>query len=172
MLTGADWTAQETWLTQVLAAARQSDLSVLIACHYRCNDAGKLSSNFTDYGKVLANYSVTYMPNTMLQIVQDFIDLGGSFICYLCGHMHTDVVLRNSNFPDQLFVAIVDAYGWQNYDSDLDRAAQPDAFNLVLIDKSNHCLKLIRVGADCDPYGRSRKSISIDYNTGNIISFN
>jgi hypothetical protein len=165
-------TAQTTWLESVLADALNENLAVVIGCHYRSNDLAKKNCNFTDYNKVLVNYSKNALPTTMLAAVQSFINNNGEFVCYLCGHMHDDVICYNTDYPDQLFVAVVDAYGWQNYDSDLDRAHDPDAFNLFFVDRTNHCFKLIRIGANCDTYLRLRNSITIDYNSKAVISEN
>lgn len=170
MLLGDDATAQNTWLTAVLADAITNNLSVVIGCHYRSNGAIKVDSNFTDYNKVLNDYYKNNLSAATMGIVQDFIDNNGEFVCYICGHMHTDVIGYNKDYPDQLFVAVTDAYGWTNYDSDLDRVHEPDAFNLFFVDKSNHTFKIIRIGANCDSYLRTRNCISVDYNSKDIIS--
>lgn len=172
MLESLDVTAQNTWLETVLNDALTSELAVVIACHYRCNSSIKLSTNFTDYNKVLNNYPRYSLSAETMAIVQNFIDNGGEFVCYLCGHMHTDVISYNETYSGQIFVAVTDAYGWTNYDSDLDRSHSPDAFNLFFVDRSNHCFKLIRIGANCDPYLRERNSITVDYTNKNIISMN
>lgn len=172
VLEGLDVTTQNTWLETVLNDALTSKLAVVIACHYRCNSSIKLSTNFTDYNKVLNNYPRYSLSAETMDIVQNFIDSGGEFVCYLCGHMHTDVISYNATYSGQIFVAVTDAYGWTNYDSDLDRSHNPDAFNLFFVDRLNHCFKLIRIGANCDPYLRERNSITVDYTNKNIISMN
>lgn len=170
MLGGDDATAQLTWLEGVLDSALNEELAVIVSCHYRSNSAQKLSCNFTDRNMNLVNYTKNALSPDAMALVQNFISSGGEFVCYLCGHMHTDIVSYNSDYPSQLFVSVVDAYGFTNYQSDLDRKSYPNAFNLFFVDRSNHCFKIVRMGADCDSYLRSRDCITVDYQNKEIIT--
>ncbi len=87
-------TAQNTWLQDVLSSTPNT-MSVIVACHYKpsytrieCNmDDGMQES--IDYG-IDPNADPGYVNAAAVTSVKNFIDGGGKFICWLCGHDHKD----------------------------------------------------------------------------------
>ena len=48
-------------------------------------------------GDALTTYQAT---------VQDFIDGGGNFVCWLCGHKHADYIVYHPTYPKQVFIGV------------------------------------------------------------------
>ncbi len=110
----------------------------------------------------------------MQAAVADFKADGGEFICYLCGHTHTDFVFCNENYPDQLFV-VVDAsnIGQAIHYSDTYRVKgtrTQDLFNLFSYDLERKLVKIVRIGANADCLLRSKRSLCMNYVTGEVVS--
>ena len=174
--------AQNTWLAQTLESARQAGYTVLIAEHYppaNANaDDAKVTCNFTDLDKVP---NARGMSTTIQDTVQTFINSGGDFAGYICGHVHTDYVLRSParendelKYPNQYFFCVDCSINQDNY-SDHPRTNLTkyfDSFNIVAVDHDKHLIKLIRVGADRDRNMRYRRTLVFDYVNGEIISQN
>ena len=169
LLTGAEQTAQNTWLESRLAEAKTNEYAVVILEHTPLNSFTKVDCNFSIIG---LNWGYNEFPTVYQDTVQSFIDGGGEFACYLAGHCHCDYVGYNSNYPDQLCVAITTAQT-TGFDNDQRRVAgekSQDAMDIVLIDTVTKTVKLIRVGADMDCYLRGRNLFSINYNTKAVIA--
>lgn len=76
----------------------------------------------------------------------------GAFIGYFVGHYHRDVVAHCSQYPQQKIIAFASAADddWQNYDSDLPRAAGTKAEDLLTvcsIDTVKREIRLVRIGS-------------------------
>ena len=169
LLTGAEQTAQNTWLASRLAEAKTNEYAVVILEHTPLNSFAKVDCNFSIIG---LNWGYSEFPTIYQDTVQSFIDGGGEFACYLAGHCHCDYVGYNSNYPDQLCVAVTTAQT-TGFDNDQRRVAgekSQDAMDIVLVDTVTKTVKLIRVGADMDCYLRGRNLFSINYNTKVVIA--
>lgn len=169
LLTEAEQTAQNTWLASRLAEAKTNGYAVVILEHTPLNNFTKVDCNFSIIG---LSWGWNEFPTLYQDTVQSFIDGGGEFACYLAGHCHCDYVGYNSNYPDQLCIAITTART-TGYDNDQRRVAgekSQDAMDVVLVDTVTKTVKLIRVGADMDCYLRGRNLFSINYNTKEVIA--
>jgi hypothetical protein len=139
--------------------------------HYHPKNAQKISCNFTRIDKdpmaQSAGGSLEYR-------VAQFISAGGKFICYLVGHEHTDYILNSSDYPNQIAICIdASSVSQCNIYSELDRKYgnhTQDLMNLTIFDTSTQTIKIIRVGCDSDNYLRSRKMMSIRYDSREIIA--
>jgi hypothetical protein len=111
-----------------------------------------------------------------MEAVQTFVNGGGKFACYLTGHTHLDKVYYYRKYPNQIgfTTSCAIAESWvhatMNWD-DLERTGdQQDLFNIVTIDTNTKTMKLQRIGADRDIFGRGRHFTCIDYNLGKVIA--
>lgn len=160
LLSGDEATAQNTWLQQTLAGAKTNGYSVIILTHYGPYNGVKVDCNFTDkIEPVLSGFKEMYQ-----QSVQSFIDGGGDFVCYLSGHTHYDLICKNTNYPNQLFVVVT-----ATYSGFPDLTKPKERFNILTFDKTRHIVKIIRVGQDRDEYMRHIGLITIDYKTLEVI---
>lgn len=172
MLSGTENTEQLTWFTSVLNSAAQAGLTVIVAAHYAPNNSVIVASNFTNLD---AAPHTDFVPVEYQQAVANFKAGGGMFACYIAGHYHYDSIVTPLTYPDQYCICI-DALNptQSNAYSDIQRTnntKSQDLANLITIDTSAKAIKITRVGADKDHYLRSRKHITIKYDTSRIISF-
>ena len=174
-----DWNTQVEWLQSVLTDARTYELHVVIALHrlpFLVNQIQGCTFTSVDYPNGRANYSAV-VGNQLRNIVKDFIDAGGSFVCYFCGHLHQDtlgvgMVDANSN---QLVVSVgtASSTGSSNpKEIEVDRVLgtkTQDLFNVVGIDTSAKTLKIFRIGAEYDRTLRHRSVMAWNYGTSELI---
>lgn len=167
MLQGADMLAQLYWLE---TTALNTNYSVIIAKHYMPPTPTKINCTFTSIDNTSNGHGETGIADR----VQQFINNGGKFICYLCGHSHYDYVAYLSQYPAQLIITM-DATGrracnqWsdvQRYDDEISR----DLFNMIQFDTSCSTIKITRCGANYDRYLRHKNTLSINYQTKQIYS--
>lgn len=180
MLSGDDMTAQVTWIAGVLTDANTKGYAVVIAGHCPPNQTGeKIESSFTSIPPLPASYSDIALDGNSIGImsaVNDFMQAGGEFVCYLMGHWHTDYLLYASEYPDQAIVVVGTASSDPGPNGILTSPIERDngtkfqyLFNLVAVDKSNGVFKLLRIGADRDAYMRSRVALCFDYKNHRVV---
>ena len=169
LVSGDAQTAQNTWLASRLAETKSLGYAVVIAEHVPVGNWQNIDCNFTIIGKA---WTYNEYPTLYLQTVQDFIDGGGEFACYIAGHGHSDYVGYNASYPEQLCIAVTTALTTR-YDNDQRRATgekSQDAANVVLVDTVTKTVKLIRVGADMDTYMRGRHILTVRYTDLQILA--
>lgn len=169
MLLGADAYAQQVWLQNT---ALQTSYSVVIARHFPIANPVYIPTTFTAVDIISPDGGGGNVTG-IEAIVQAFIDNGGKFICYICGHTHRDIVSYSSVYPSQISIA-VDAASreqcnqWSDcmrYDNQISR----DLFNVIQFDTSIHCIKLIRCGCNYDNRVREKNTLCIDYQTKTVL---
>ena len=169
---------QNRWLVAVLADARAKDLSVVIGEHYYPDAAQRINCTFSSLTRFPAGITEARFQGrirTYQAIVQEFMDGGGSFVCYLCGHRHADYIAFTDDYRGQLFIGVAGALCYSNvdlseYDIGGDARRIPgeksmDCFNVISFDRNAHYIKLVRFGCDRDLYMRHRGTLVLDYGT-------
>lgn len=172
------------WLRGVLLDARKKELSVITAQHETMSDV-------VDFLPVKYNSIDDYMPvwnvyekkrtewaydqrNRLLfeDILVEFINMGGHFVCNLAGHDHIDefgytkagilnIVVQNGTTWDAL--------------GDMKRVKgtrSEDCFNVVAVDTELGLIKIIRIGANTDHYMRRKTALCYDYINKKVIADN
>lgn len=170
--------AQFTWLTSTLNDAKNNNLSVVLASHYMPLNSsynahvlyhGDLPtfSALTDYGLTNAPQE---MSNSFIQKVQDYIDGGGKFICWLCGHRHNDAIFYPDGYNEQLVITIDNA-GTRVPNATGDRTGEYlYCANVVGIDANSKLIKLFRVGCKSDKWMRNINVLTYDYANKKVIT--
>ena len=121
------------------------------------------------------NYNATFLtaPNgSATDAVDDFINAGGEFVCWLCGHMHYDQIGTLTTHPNQIFIAVGTANNgapWQDMPR-IKETQSYDLFNIMSVDPVNKVIKIERIGATTDTYGRKHDYVSINYATKSLIA--
>lgn len=161
------------WFENALNSALASGLNVMVANHYPLPNFEKISCNFTSIDK---DGGSGYKTGKYQVKIADFKHKGGSFICFIGGHMHGDLIGVNTIYSDQLCICI-DALSrtQSNQYSDTQRTTDTksqDLANALIVDTSSKVIKIIRIGANIDRYLRFKNSITINYENLNIISEN
>lgn len=169
--------AEATWLESVLNDALTNNLAVIIAMHYMPTGSMHIHDcRFSKYSEIGDSGNICNAPNFAVEeLVQDFINDGGKFMCYLIGHLHRDIFGYVTGYPQQLCVMVTTASASKaasEVNADLGRVIgekSQDAFNVVTFDKDNNMVKVIRVGADIDHLMRLRKAVSYNTSSGEFI---
>ena len=170
---------QATWLTDTLADARTNGIPVLIAEHYPPTEERTYTHAFDtnffmgplgmerEYGNSLTVDSVSAM-----DLVDNFITAGGEFVCWLCGHLHYAIVDTLPEHPNQIYIAIESA-AVNNVYCDVPRKKDTSTeylMNLFSVDTYLKTIRIQRIGAEYDRLGRHRGSLTINYQTRELIT--
>ena len=154
---------QVEWFRNVLEDARENSLAVVCACHYPYSSYTHFECPFeARWGRPLDGNQTIWV-----EIVDEFVNSGGEFVCWINGHMHTDHIGYVGE-THQLTISIdTAATGNQALaNSDIDRTdgtISQDLFNLVAFDTTYKVVKIQRIGANRDIWMRYKDSISIQY---------
>lgn len=99
--------------------------------------------------------------------VDTFINNGGHFICWLCGHFHWDQVATMTNHPKQLYIAIASGSisEWMEHRARVLNQESEDLFNLVAIDTYNKHIRVARIGSKLDRYLQHAGTMCISYDS-------
>lgn len=188
--------AQVQWLEATLANAIANNLTVVIAAHYVPGNfsedyivgtpCGRSTFHAANYSRMEEINSYFKMGAAYPQAVQDFIDAGGKFAIWLCGHYHLDLLAyawkgwgRNMSTDDggnyytdggnkvyceksDILFAAINRAG-SNSDSRTDRSVIRHCANFVTIQPANNVVKIIRVGINIDKFLRPINVITYDY---------
>ena len=169
--------AQKVWLEDVLNETLDSSSSsfgyhVIVAVHYPAFVIEKQPDNPFDTidDSIPQSYCcIDGLPD----IVQSFKQRGGTFVCYLSGHLHTDCFGVGVKYPEQLCISIACASvsAAQPYCDMIRRVGDKtqDCFNLVGIDTNSKVIKIMRIGAEYDRYMRRRNVLCWDYKNNYLI---
>lgn len=175
----ADTSAEVTWLQSVLADAKTLEYAVICASHSFMGggsrnkitkDSKIVSFARYDDKSIAGMYSFTAACNA----VDDFIDGGGVFVCWLVGHAHCTNFCTSSNYSNQPQV-MCDTASTARGCADVARVIgtnSEDSFNLISIDTNTGMFRLIKVGTNFDKYARERKCLCYDYINRIVISDN
>ena len=171
---------QNTWLATALAGAKTAGYGVVIGEHYYPVSGTKISCTFSaeiNFPNTMSNPE-NYMYNgnaltTYQATVQDFIDGGGNFVCWLCGHKHADYIEYHPTYPKQTFIGVGGALFTErsqetDHTSDMRRirgTRSQDCMNVLSIDPTGKIIKIIRIGCDRDFLSRHRGVLTLDYST-------
>ena len=183
MITGNDtmyWNSdQKTWLESVLEDADTNNKSVICVNH----SPFKKADAVIDYDSSL-NTWVTYNSDIFdgihlapeaIAAVDDFIDGGGDFICWLTGHTHADYIMTETAAPGQLMISIASAK-YSNHFDGYSPASETaisernyDCFDLIGVDLTNKIIKVLRIGYNQDASMKVRNRYSYNYGSGKLV---
>lgn len=174
---------QLSWFAQAMADTLNSSnsaygYSVVVAAHYipaNIVDTSALVKyndkivTFTEYGLTerIAN-SHMKIDDAYPTAVDTFINNGGKFAVWLCGHYHSDAVFFPNSHPN-IFTIDIDKAGSNASHNEGDHAARtagtPNEVcaNVVGIDVVSGVVKVLRVGLKSDKYLRPINTLTYDY---------
>lgn len=159
--------AQLTWIVNVLADAKANGKHVVVAAHYiPFNIPTKISSHFC-----ALKSSFSYQTNeSVLTAIDNYINDGGTFVCWIVGHSHADYLFKIPEHSGQVVICQDCLACRVDTTADRDRKAGTDSelcFNLITFDTSNKAISIARVGYPYDMFNRHKGGICLDYE-GNI----
>lgn len=154
---------QLTWFESVLSSAKTNGYSVIGCVHYPVGSTTTINCNFL---------SMDYNPTggarfgSAIAAVDDFINSGGEFICWLGGHTHSDGFGTVAEHPNQLNLLIDTARYGSSAAQDaaaLVGTRTQDCFNILGFDTYSKLIKVVRVGRDYDRHLRHIGEMCVDY---------
>lgn len=173
---------QSSWLATVLEDARTNNYHVLIATHF-AGSRPEAESNLPAYDEIECNYTslyptgsgvsqlIGYNANSYLlnDVVNDFIVAGGKFVGFVQGHYHRSFVAKVDKYPNQLVYSgpATKAGELRDFNHVVGTRDQ-DEFTIMSIDTYQNIVKIYKVGANVDVFGRHINSVCVDYLTGEI----
>ena len=180
--TSVDKGEQQTWFRNVLEDARIKGFKVMVSHHAPSQfDAIECPFTVQGFNNVGTRSKAT---DDELAEVQTFIDAGGTFVAWVTGHLHQDVVgtckgyVGNAvkDYPNQLQIAI-DA---SRFAKGIKGNRYYQGGNYKIADtKSQYCLNVLavtedtitikRVGSEYDKIGRKIESFAYNFITHEII---
>ncbi len=169
------------WLRALLREALDRGLHVITAQHeptgYISDSFGAsfqtlddCNARFRAYELKRTAYDFDHRCRVLYEdVIEEFISLGGRYVCNLAGHDHVDQFGLTAR--GVLNVTVQNATSWDAL-GDTDRAvgtASEDCFNVVSVDTDRGTLRLLRIGADTDRQGRRKGLLLFDYVNQRIL---
>ena len=164
--------AQLAWITETLASAKVSNLAVVIASHYTPSTMANMTFNrdttFTAYG---ADYTHTTFDSVVPVelLVKDFIDGGGKFACWLCGHYHTDIFGFSEHGQPIICIDKACVTLTNKFYSRVAGTRTQDLFNIISIDADAQVIRVFRIGCTLDYMMRPVETFAYNYGTQEAI---
>lgn len=173
---GIEDVAQQSWLTTILEEARTAEKCVVIAQHYPPIEADgsaspQISSDFSAENRSVPHNVYMCMDAAYPRIVQDFIDAGGEFVCWLAGHAHNDHVAYHRQYPAQVYFVVTSLWNDLRYTDQARIQGTPSyvAANLIGFDTNRKLVKIARVGANSNADLKPRDFLVWNYSTRTIV---
>lgn len=159
------------WLTSKLGEAKTLGYAVVIASH--CIPAN-VTLYDTPFSSKFAIEGIRQYP-AAVDAVADYIASGGEFVAWLVGHVHRDyagkIVVNKNGITTNQIVLCVSTGGAGQSNQDMARVngeKSQDLFNIYSIDTTTKLIKILRIGANYDLWGRFKQSACISYDTADI----
>lgn len=162
---------QAEWLENLLQDALENEFAVIISLHGACVNYTDIECSFNTLHKV-GNQGYASTSTEILDIVQNFIDAGGEFITWMCGHWHQDWFGNITNYSQQTQIVVNTAshlVQWreQHLIPDTNSA---DCFDIISIEPKQKFIRLVRIGIEFDRNGRHVGTLLYDYKNKKLIS--
>ena len=175
---------QADWFKNILEDSRQKGFNVICIIHTPKIDTA-IDCTFTNLDRPINSYEGTSNDKEYSDLVEAFMadhndEYGaGKFICWLCGHNHTDAIGLSSNYPKQLKI-IIDTAGCLrqpnnpqfDFTGNFDRIEDTysdDLFDIFAVDTEHKYISLHRVGCHSDSHGRHIGNLLYDYKNMKLL---
>lgn len=167
--------AQAEWFTSALTSARQNDFAVVLFMHTpMTKKITSIGTSFWTLGGWDTGVSETEDSPTIVAIrsaIASFRSAGGTFICYLCGHVHSDQIGKlDTDGLLQIRIENASGIGVWCESNRQKNTKNYDCLNIVQIDRAYGLIKVVRVGVNTDPHMQAKNAVCYDYVNGKLIS--
>ena len=169
--------SQADWLSDVLNDALTNNIPIIGSQHFPLHSDSNVNKILCPFSSEQDEKFFTageFLWNGSVEIVETFINSGGYFVCWLCGHMHFDYTYWINAYPNQLWVSVASAAGegtWSDrawvYGTDA-----WDTFNVVSVDTNKKWLKVARFGVPYNIAMQHPDCICLDWNKYNNFNQN
>lgn len=110
--------------------------------------------------------------NNIAAILAEFMESGGKFVAWLCGHTHVDYMWYSTNYPDILCI-VLDQAGCRRGTNTGDRNSELSTrtcANFYSIDTQNGLFKIVRIGYDMNKLMNSHRYLCYDYINRKVLN--
>ena len=175
------WDSTElAWLETTLAGAKTAGYGVIVAAHCVPGAVtGYTDTNFTSYNYPDSDggdYTVfgRYTNGAAIPAIQSFIEDGGEFICWMCGHNHRNRIAKCTNSPNITVVQIENAGNFNTGSLHENSRTATGVYsrtcaNAVSFNTSDKLIKIVRFGTNIDSHMRKADYLCFDYATRQVI---
>jgi hypothetical protein len=175
---------QADWFKNILEDSRQKGFNVICMIHTQKIDT-LIDCTFTNLDRPSSSYYGDNNNKEYSDLVEAFMadhddEYGaGKFICWLCGHHHSDAIGLSSNYPKQLKI-LIDTAGCSrnpnnpqfdftgNFDR-IENTYSDDLFDIFAVDTEHKYISLHRVGCHSDSHGRHIGNLLYDYKNMKLL---
>jgi len=173
--------AQHTWFVNALENARTNNLSVIVCQHEDICTASEKQPLSADYPfgcKELGFTGLAYRTigeggnyQTKRNAVDNFIAAGGTFICWMSGHVHTDMSgYYQGEHGKQLSLVFANASQALQSSIRVNNYSQ-DCFSYVAVDTTLGYIFVLRIGTATDKWYHSNLMLCYDYVNHAVIEY-
>ena len=175
---------QAEWFKNILEDSRRKGFAVICMIHTPKIDT-IIDCTFTNLDRPISSYNGTSKDKDYSDLVEAFMadhddEYGaGKFICWLCGHNHSDAIGISSSYPKQLKI-VIDTAGCLrqpslpqfdftgNFDR-IEKTYSDDLFDIFAVDTEHKYISLHRVGCHSDSHGRHIGNLLYDYKNMKLL---
>ena len=172
----SDDLVQISWFKKTLESARKKNLQVAIITHFNPLADEFLDCNFTtiDYrdAEFMCRNDDGFNSKNFIDAIDEFIDNGGQFVSWICGHKHKDAIMYARAKHKQL-VIIMEAATDFDLSSDSDHVwntATGASWELIGIESLTNVIKIARFGNNFDHQMRHKGTFCYDFVNHKIIT--
>ena len=162
---------QLAWFKKLLAEAVEKKLKVLIATHIPPNCDKVLECNFSSLDNPAWTTKLAGSKD-FVKAVDEFISAGGTFVCWMCGHLHHDSIMYASDSKNKQLVITMECATQFSDHTDaqhIRETATETCWQLVAIESESDVLKIARFGNCYDHYLRRKDTFCYDLKNHKII---
>lgn len=166
------WDADEaTWLENVLSDALANNKAVICTSHY--SFALSASEEVKSLWRMVPP---TAKANTLniaaAEKVANFKTAGGTFLCWITGHQHSDNVEILRDYGNQIVITLPSL---AQRAGNLLKSPNATDYNYNVmtyfsVDMYQHTIRFMRIGADIDTWGVKHEGLTLDYESGELIA--
>ena len=163
---------QYQWFVATLGSAAKNNLKVLIATHIAPNCDKMLECNFTSLDYPVPYKSEARQINRFTQAVDAFIENGGTFVSWICGHSHHDSIFYVSGVKHKQLVIIMECatdFSWWTDAVHVSGTASATCWELISVESISNVIKIARFGNNYDHYMRRKDTFCYDFKNHKII---
>ena len=164
---------QIDWFKATLADALEKKLQVVVATHVppTMKTENLIECNFTslDYRGIGSGLLL----DKFVFALDDFITKGGSFVAWICGHQHHDLIGFATNAKQKQLVFILECatdFNWWTDANHVRGTETAGCWTMFAIESLTNVIKLTRFGNNYDHYLRHKGTLCYDYKNHKIIN--
>lgn len=163
---------QYQWFVATLESAAKKNLKVLIATHIAPDCDKALECNFTSLDYPVPHKSGLWQIKRFALAVDSFIENGGTFVSWLCGHNHHDSMFYVAGVKHKQLAIIMECatdFSWWTDAVHVPQTATATCWELISVESMSNVIKIARFGNNYDHYMRRKDTFCYDFKNHKII---